>query len=178
MISNTVTMFRMILILPMFFLLVSEGPGWLALGLFLVAGLLDVVDGKLARHFDEASRFGAMLDLIADRLLTFGAVAALLISSTLALPAAIAATVLVVRCLIVGSLGEALAGSMKLRDSRFEPFKIVTSFSGLGLAMAPITTLPRTTISAAQSAEILIIIAAILASITIVDYCRQALAKL
>jgi phosphatidylglycerophosphate synthase len=172
MISNAVTLFRMMLILPMFYLLASEGPGWPALALFFVAGFLDVVDGKLARHFEETSRVGAMLDLIADRLLTFGAVAALLIAGVLALPAAIAASILVVRCLIVGSLGEALTGRAKLRDSRYEPFKIVISFSGLGLAMAPLGNLPGTTISAAQSAEILIILAAILASITIVDYIR------
>ncbi|MDG2043404.1 MAG: hypothetical protein P8J78_02240, partial [Maricaulis sp.] len=79
---------------------------------------------------------------------------------------------------IVGSLGEALTGRAKLRDSRYEPFKIVISFSGLGLAMAPLGNLPGTTISAAQSAEILIILAAILASITIVDYIRQTLANL
>lgn len=42
---------------------------WAALLLFVVAAVSDVVDGKLARNNDEITRFGQLLDPIADKLL-------------------------------------------------------------------------------------------------------------
>ncbi len=41
----------------------------LALGLFLVAGISDVLDGFLARHWRSTSQFGAYLDPVADKIL-------------------------------------------------------------------------------------------------------------
>jgi len=51
-------------------LLVPRADGW-ALLLLVVAGVTDWLDGKLARWFDQASRFGELLDPAADRLYTF-----------------------------------------------------------------------------------------------------------
>src|SRR5919198_2846076 len=42
---------------------------WLALGLFVAAGLTDFLDGYLARAWSQQSRLGQMLDPIADKLL-------------------------------------------------------------------------------------------------------------
>ena len=44
----------------------------LALQLFFVAALTDVIDGGLARHFKMATQFGAYLDPIADKCLLSG----------------------------------------------------------------------------------------------------------
>jgi len=41
--------------------------------LFVVAGLTDIVDGKIARSFGATSKFGRMLDPLADKLLVCGA---------------------------------------------------------------------------------------------------------
>jgi len=45
----------------------------LAFVLFVVAGLTDIIDGKLARHFNVTSKFGRIMDPLADKLLVVGA---------------------------------------------------------------------------------------------------------
>ena len=41
--------------------------------IFVVAGLTDIVDGKVARLFDVASKFGRIVDPLADKILVCGA---------------------------------------------------------------------------------------------------------
>src|SRR5262249_14065844 len=53
---------------PVFFWLVLSKADWWALGLLILAGLSDWLDGRLARVFDQFSRLGAVLDPAADRL--------------------------------------------------------------------------------------------------------------
>ena len=42
---------------------------WLGVVLFAIAGITDYLDGYLARHWNQLSRFGRILDPIADKLL-------------------------------------------------------------------------------------------------------------
>ena len=48
-----------------------DKPAWAWIGVFLfaLAGLTDYMDGYLARHLNQLSRFGRILDPIADKLL-------------------------------------------------------------------------------------------------------------
>jgi cardiolipin synthase len=51
---------------------IMDGPLWLrwvALGVFIAAGITDFFDGYYARIWDQQSAFGKMLDPIADKLL-------------------------------------------------------------------------------------------------------------
>ncbi|MFA6175619.1 MAG: CDP-alcohol phosphatidyltransferase family protein [Phycisphaerae bacterium] len=52
-------------------------PNWLyldvAFALFVVAGLTDLADGYLARKFDATSKFGRIVDPLADKVLICGA---------------------------------------------------------------------------------------------------------
>jgi CDP-diacylglycerol--glycerol-3-phosphate 3-phosphatidyltransferase len=50
-------------------------PGYLDIAfiLFVVAGLTDIVDGTIARKLNVASKFGRMLDPLADKVLVCGA---------------------------------------------------------------------------------------------------------
>src|ERR1700743_881832 len=51
---------------------ILEGPLWLrwvALAVFIAAGITDYLDGYYARIWDQHSAFGRMLDPIADKLL-------------------------------------------------------------------------------------------------------------
>ena len=48
-----------------------DHPAWAWVGvvLFALAGITDYMDGYLARHWNQLSRFGRVLDPIADKLL-------------------------------------------------------------------------------------------------------------
>lgn len=139
MISNTITIFRTLLTIPLFALLAFGGGayGWWPLALFLGAGLLDMVDGKVARARNETSAFGAMIDLIGDRLLTFSAVLGLIVGGGLSGVHVIAGIILIARDLVVASLNEALPGKLGPRVGPMEKVKIVAAFAALTLHIAP-----------------------------------------
>ena len=42
---------------------------WLAVGIFTLASASDALDGYLARHYDQKSKFGAFMDPFADKTL-------------------------------------------------------------------------------------------------------------
>lgn len=50
---------------------------WLALGLLWISGLLDAVDGSIARSTQTSSPWGTLLDLIFDRFVEMGIIVAL-----------------------------------------------------------------------------------------------------
>lgn len=65
---NLLTITRMALI-PVFVSLVFYQKFLLALGVFVVAGITDGLDGLLARRFQQQSPLGRILDPIADKML-------------------------------------------------------------------------------------------------------------
>ena len=73
---NKLTMFRVILI-PFFvvFLLVdiTSVDRWIALAIFIVASLTDLLDGKIARKYNLVTNFGKFMDPLADKLLVCSA---------------------------------------------------------------------------------------------------------
>ena len=73
---NKLTMFRVILI-PFFvvFLLVDITPAdnWIALAIFIVASLTDMLDGMIARKYNLVTNFGKFMDPLADKLLVCSA---------------------------------------------------------------------------------------------------------
>jgi len=67
-IPNIITIIRFVLIIPIITsLLAREYPT--ALFVFFVAGVSDGLDGLLARRFNWTSRFGAIADPLADKML-------------------------------------------------------------------------------------------------------------
>ena len=77
---NKLTMFRVILI-PFFvvFLLVDITPvdKWIALAVFIIASLTDMLDGKIARKYNLVTNFGKFMDPLADKLLVCSALVCL-----------------------------------------------------------------------------------------------------
>ena len=67
-IPNAITVLRIILVAPIVYFLAKEAYQQ-ALWLFVIAGVSDALDGYLARHFNWASRFGAITDPLADKAL-------------------------------------------------------------------------------------------------------------
>ncbi len=70
-IPNLITVVRMCLVWPTVAMILERRFDW-ALGLFFVAGVSDALDGFLAKHFGWISRFGSLLDPLADKLLMVG----------------------------------------------------------------------------------------------------------
>lgn len=66
-IPNVLSMVRLLLIPVFLVLLVLEQYGW-ALLLIAVSSITDFVDGYIARHFNQITRLGQLLDPAADRL--------------------------------------------------------------------------------------------------------------
>ncbi len=67
-IPNIISIFRILLVPPVALALLEMRYG-LALGLFLLAGISDGLDGYLARRYDWTTTLGAMLDPVGDKLL-------------------------------------------------------------------------------------------------------------
>ena len=76
-IPNAISIMRILLIAPIIILFVNNEFGW-ALGLFVIAGLSDGIDGYIAKKYDWETRLGAFLDPAGDKLLvawSFGTLA-------------------------------------------------------------------------------------------------------
>ncbi|MBQ9632792.1 MAG: CDP-diacylglycerol--glycerol-3-phosphate 3-phosphatidyltransferase [Lachnospiraceae bacterium] len=74
---NKLTVFRVILI-PFFVavLLIFPGEAWARLaadGIFILASLTDMLDGKIARKYNLVTNFGKFMDPLADKLLVCSA---------------------------------------------------------------------------------------------------------
>jgi cardiolipin synthase len=69
---NALTTLRLLLAVPLCLLILREQHA-AALGIAALAGLSDAVDGRLARRLDAATRYGAVVDPLADKALLNGA---------------------------------------------------------------------------------------------------------
>ncbi|MHC4295051.1 MAG: CDP-alcohol phosphatidyltransferase family protein [Planctomycetota bacterium] len=75
---NRISILRLLLVAPFVMMLMNQGE-WAyarhaALGIFIVTGLSDLLDGMLARRLNLKTRLGAILDPLADKALIICAV--------------------------------------------------------------------------------------------------------
>jgi len=82
---------------------------WVALAIFITAGITDVLDGYFARTWDQQSLLGRMLDPIADKLLVSSCLLMLAAEDTIHGWALLAAVVILCREILVSGLREFLA---------------------------------------------------------------------
>lgn len=82
---------------------------WVALAIFVVAGITDVLDGYFARSWGQQSTFGRMLDPIADKLLVASCLLMLAADGTIRGWSLWAAIVILCREILVSGLREYLA---------------------------------------------------------------------
>jgi CDP-diacylglycerol--glycerol-3-phosphate 3-phosphatidyltransferase len=174
--ANIVTGLRILLLIPLYLLLAGGAPElrWWALGLFLAAGLTDVLDGWLARRLNQASAFGALLDLVADRLLTLSVVAGLIAGGGLGPWAAGAGIMLIARDIVVSALTEALPGKLVIRVSPIERIKITLQIVGFALLIAPPVWRIGGLLGQHQAGGLCLVAGAVLAGVTLVDYVGRA----
>lgn len=69
-IPNIISIVR-ILLIPIFALLFYKGNTFAAVIILAVSGLSDLIDGKIARKYNQVSNLGKILDPVADKLTVF-----------------------------------------------------------------------------------------------------------
>jgi len=115
---NAISILRIALIAPILILILQGSFGW-ALGLFLLAGFSDGLDGYLAKRFDWHTRLGALLDPVADKLLVAGLFITL--AYTQDIPVWLAAVVIVRDVVIVAG---AMVYNFFVRPVEGEPTRV------------------------------------------------------
>lgn len=91
---NKLTVFRVILIVPFVLLMlggyaqwgwfmaafggIADNTDYIALRIFIVASLTDLLDGKIARKYNLVTNFGKFMDPLADKLLVCSAMICLI----------------------------------------------------------------------------------------------------
>ncbi len=82
---------------------------WVALAVFIAAGITDFLDGYFARNWDQHSMLGRMLDPIADKLLVASCLLMLAADGTIRGWSLFAAIIILCREILVSGLREYLA---------------------------------------------------------------------
>ena len=75
-IPNLLTLFRIVLTPVIVFAVLSQQPK-LALGLMVTAGVTDMLDGAIAKHFNQRTTVGAFMDPLADKLMLISCIVTL-----------------------------------------------------------------------------------------------------
>lgn len=172
---NKLTMLRIIMIpFFVFFLLAGFVPyhTYIALGLFIIASLTDLFDGKIARKRGLVTNFGKFMDPLADKLLVTSALLCLLVvdggtricsNQTLAL---VAVLIIVAREFIISGFRlVASDNGLVLAASMWGKFKTATTMVAICL-MLVVKELPFLT----EVTLVLFWIAVTLTVVSLVDY--------
>jgi CDP-diacylglycerol--glycerol-3-phosphate 3-phosphatidyltransferase/cardiolipin synthase len=125
-IPNYLTIGR-IIIVPVFvvsFYLPGFYGDIITFALFVVASFTDFLDGLLARMYKEESKFGELLDPIADKIIVAAALILLVMDGTIKNYEVIAAIIILTREILISGLREFLAkGRIKLPVSNLAKLK-------------------------------------------------------
>ena len=70
--ANKITIFR-VLMIPVFLVLAYSGHMIWAFVVFVLASLSDMLDGYVARHYNQITNFGKFMDPLADKVLVMAA---------------------------------------------------------------------------------------------------------
>ena len=101
---NKLTVLRVIMVpFFVFFMLTDVGGAankWIALAIFVIASLTDMLDGKIARKYNLVTNFGKFMDPLADKLLVCSAMICLIPSGKL--PTAIVIVIIAREFIISG----------------------------------------------------------------------------
>jgi cardiolipin synthase len=140
-IPNTLTLGRILLILPFAFLYFHDSVNsrWEALALFLLAAATDWFDGHLARSLNQESALGRMLDPIADKLLVATAILLLIATGGIAGWPIGAALAILLREIAVSGFREHLGPlGVIVPVSRLAKWKTASQLAAMSVLIAPV----------------------------------------
>lgn len=161
---NKLTMFRVILI-PFFvvFLLVDITPvdKWIALAIFIIASLTDMLDGKIARKYNLVTNFGKFMDPLADKLLVCSALVCLVAVDSI--PAWMVIVIIAREFIISGFRLVASDNGVVIAASYWGKFKTTFQIIMICLMIADLAALQLLT-------TIVTWVAVILTIVSLVDY--------
>ena len=161
---NKLTMFRVILI-PFFVLFmlvdITNVDKWIALAIFIVASLTDLLDGKIARKYNLVTNFGKFMDPLADKLLVCSALICLVEMAKL--PAWMVIIIIAREFIISGFRLIAADNGVVIAASYWGKFKTTFQMVMICLLIADIETIHILT-------TIIVWIALLLTVISLIDY--------
>jgi cardiolipin synthase len=110
---------------------------WVALAVFITAGVTDVLDGYFARMWQQQSSLGRMLDPIADKLLVSASLLMLAADETIRGWSLLAAVIILCREILVSGLREYLAElRVSVPVSRLAKWKTTWQLVAVGFLIA------------------------------------------
>ena len=161
---NKLTMFRVILI-PFFVLFmlvdITLYDKWIALGIFIIASLTDLLDGKIARKYNLVTNFGKFMDPLADKLLVCSALICLVALDRI--PAWMVIVIIAREFIISGFRLIASDNGVVIAASYWGKFKTTFQMVMICLMIADITAISIFT-------DIVTWIAVVLTVVSLVDY--------
>jgi len=134
--ANFVTITRILVAIPTLALIRRDGSSWLTVGLWFAITSTDSLDGWLARR-DGATRSGAFLDPVADKLIVIGGLAVLADRGVFPWWA-----VLLIAVREIGiSIYRSVAGrrGIVLPAQRLGKYKAFTQYIAVGFVLLPIS---------------------------------------
>jgi cardiolipin synthase len=150
---------------------------WVALGLFIAAGVTDILDGYFARMWGQQSSLGRMLDPIADKLLVGACLLMLAAEETIRGWSLLAAAIILCREILVSGLREYLAElHVSVPVTRLAKWKTIGQMVAVGFLIAGEAgdrVIPYVT----QVGIALLWMSAVLTLYTGYDYFRAGLSK-
>lgn len=119
------------------FFLEDDFGRWMALFIFVSAGITDFFDGYLARAWAQQSALGRMLDPIADKLLVASALLMLAANQTIAGWSLFAAVIILCREILVSGLREFLGElAVPVPVTRLAKWKTTVQMVAIGFLLA------------------------------------------
>ena len=165
---NKLTVLR-VLMVPFFVLFMLTDLGgvankWIALAIFVVASLTDLLDGKIARKYNLVTNFGKFMDPLADKLLVCSALICLIQLGQL--PAWIVIIIISREFIISGFRLVAADNGIVIAASYWGKFKTVFQMTAVILLIFNIPALSLLT-------DIVLWIAVILTVVSLADYVAK-----
>lgn len=161
---NKLTMFRVILI-PFFVLFmlvdITSADKWIALAIFIIASLTDLLDGKIARKYDLVTNFGKFMDPLADKLLVCSALICLV--ELAKIPAWMVIIIIAREFIISGFRLIAADNGVVIAASYWGKFKTTFQMIMICLLIADIAAISMVT-------DVIVWIALVLTVISLIDY--------